>query len=123
MADLVIEGQDLVVKLSPLEKLAAFRGDVRVPLHSVIAVKVDEHPWRSLRGVRAPGTGLPGVIAYGVRRYPSGRDFAALLSKRDAVTVDLGHPSPFARLVVSVPDGEACVTALRQAVDSARAPI
>lgn len=116
MADIVIEGEDLVVKLSPLEKLAAFRGDVRVPLNAVSGVKPDRHPWISLRGIKAPGTGLRGVIAYGVRRYPGGKDFAALLRKRKAVTVDLDAPSPFARLVVSVGDAEECVERLQRAI-------
>ena len=37
MAKLTIDGPDLVVGLSWLEKLGAFRGNVRVPLHAVRA--------------------------------------------------------------------------------------
>lgn len=121
MANLVLDGEHLVVKLSPLEKLAAFRGDVKVPLHAVSAVKLDAHPWLSLRGIRAPGTGLPGVIAYGVRRYPGGKDFAALLHKRKAITIDLSDQSPFARLVVSAKNAEACVEQLQRVAGRAAA--
>ena len=78
MAKLTIDGPDLVVGLSWLEKLGAFRGNVRVPLHAVRAAQADAEPWSALRGVRSPGTGIPGVIALGTRHYVGGRDFAAL---------------------------------------------
>jgi hypothetical protein len=70
MARLKIDGSDLVVKLSLLEKMGAFHGNIRVPLSAVRAADADPEPWSALRGIRAPGTGLPGVIALGVRRYP-----------------------------------------------------
>jgi len=116
MGRLVVEGEELVVRLSPLERLAAVRGDVRVPLCAVQEVDVEPRPWRALRGVRAPGTGLPGVIAYGVRRLTGGRpDFAAVLGRGPAVRVELASPSPFARLLLSLPDPDAAVAAVRAA--------
>jgi len=59
MATLAVDGNELVVRLSALEKIGALRGNIRVPLASVRAVRVSETPWSELRGVRAPGTGLP----------------------------------------------------------------
>ena len=115
MARLLVEGTDLVVRLSPLERLAALRDDVRVPLSSVRSVDVEPNPWSALRGIRAPGTGIPGVISYGVRRFRGGTDFAAVRARRPAVRVELDPPAPFGRLVVSVPDADAAVRAIRTA--------
>ncbi len=116
MAELNIEGDELVVHLSGWERLAAFRGDVRVPLAAVRAAEAEERPWQALRGIRAPGTGFPGVIAYGVRRITGDRvDFAAVLSKRPAVRVELAPPSPFARLLVSVSDAVEASARIRRA--------
>ena len=113
MADLVVAGDELVVRLSGWERLAAFHGDVQVPLAAVRSVVVEPDPWRALRGLRAPGTGIPGVIAYGVRRMTGGRpDFAAILRRRPAVRVELDPPSTFARLVVSVADVDGTVAAV-----------
>jgi hypothetical protein len=39
----------------------------------VSEVVVEPNAWAALRGVRAPGTGLPYVIAYGTRRFPAAR--------------------------------------------------
>jgi hypothetical protein len=41
MAELIVEGPELVVRLSWLEKLAALRGNVRVPLRAVRSARVD----------------------------------------------------------------------------------
>lgn len=115
MAKLVVEGPDLVVRLSPLEKLGAFRGDVRVPLRTVRSVYVEPEPYSALRGIRAPGTGIPGVIALGTRRFPGGEDFAAVQGGGPAVRVDLADDAKFGRLIVSVPDPESTVAEIRGA--------
>lgn len=103
-----------------MERLAAMRGDVRVPLDDVQAVAQESDPWGSLRGVRAPGTGIPGVAAYGVRRLTGDRpDFAAVHGCGPAVRVELGPGAPFGCLIVTVPDPEATVTELRECLKPA----
>jgi hypothetical protein len=56
VASLEVDGTDLVVRLSDLEKLAAFRSQVRVPVTSVRSVALEPNPWGALRGFRSPGT-------------------------------------------------------------------
>ena len=68
MAEVAVVDGQVVVRLSGWERAAAFRGDVAVPVWAVRAVVREPRPWAALRGIRAPGTGWPGVIAYGVRR-------------------------------------------------------
>lgn len=105
MASLRLIDDRLVLRLSALEKIAAVRGDIQVPLSQVEAVAVEEQPWRHLRGIRAPGTGFPGVIAYGVRLATGGApDFAALRGRGPAVRVDLCAGARYGRLLVTVPD-------------------
>lgn len=115
MAKLIVDGPDLVVRLSSLEKLGALRGDVRVPLSTVRSAEVEPHPWAAVRGIRAPGTGIPGVIALGTRRFLQGKDFTAVVGGRPAVRVDLSEESPFSRLVVSVADPDTTLAAIRGA--------
>lgn len=117
MAALEVTTDDLVVTLAWAEQMAAMRREVRVPLSAVCKVCVDRDPWSSLRGIRAPGTGIPGVVAYGVRRMTGNRpDFAALHGRGPAVRVELTPDSPYGRLLVTVADTDATVAALRAEV-------
>jgi hypothetical protein len=114
---LAIEGLELVVHLSPVEKLAALRGDVRFPLSSVTDVVVEPNVWDALRGIRAPGTGVPYVLAYGRRRWLGGSDLALVRGgKRPGLRVDFDHDAPFARLVATVADPQASAEAIRSAL-------
>jgi hypothetical protein len=113
MAEIRIEADELVVELSELEKVGALRGDVHAPLSAVRVVRVAEDPRPELRGMRAPGTGIPGVIALGSRRG-AGHDFVAVYHNRPAVVVELDG-AEFDRLVITVPDPEATAAELRAA--------
>jgi hypothetical protein len=113
VASLAVSGDLLLLRLSPLEKVAANRGDIRVPLTQVVAVAVEERPWNALRGIRAPGTGLPGVIAYGTRLGTGGPpDFAALHGRGPAVRIELCPGARYGRLLVTVPDAPTTAAAV-----------
>jgi hypothetical protein len=119
MATLETDGDALVVRLSAFERLAALRGDVRVPLSAITSVEIEPDPWSALRGIRAPGTGWPGVIAYGVWRFSGGRDFVLVRSRRPAVRIDLDGASTFARLLITIDDPEGWVDMIQHAVAKA----
>ena len=113
MARLGVEGENLVLDLSGLEKVEGFHGDVRVPLTSVREVRSVDDPWAELRGIRAPGTGLPGVIAVGTRLGKEIRDFAAVHGRGPAVVVEL-EGAEFDRLVVTEDDAQSAAAELRR---------
>lgn len=102
MATLAVEGAELVIRLSWPEKLGSLHGDVRVPLSAVRSVTVEPRPWGLVRGVRPAGTGIPGVIALGTRRFSRVKDFTVVYGSRPVVRIELGADSPFARLLVRV---------------------
>src|SRR5579863_9254562 len=109
---LVVAGSDLLVKMSEVEQFEALHADVRVPLSTVRTVRVVDDAWPELRGIRAPGTGIPGVIAVGTRRGSFGKDFAVVHGKEIAVVVDLDGAA-YSRLVVTTPDAENVAAAIR----------
>jgi hypothetical protein len=111
MATLTCEGGDLVVRLSRLERLGAFHGDVHVPLTAVQSVHVSADPFREVRGLRAPGTGVPRRIALGTWRRRGGKDFVALRAGRPAVVVHL-RAGPLRRLLISAEDADAVAAAI-----------
>jgi hypothetical protein len=115
VAELDVDGNDLVLRMRTKEKAEGFHGDIRVPLAAVTAVRPVDDPWPELRGIRAPGTGIPGVVAVGTRRGGFGKDFAAVHGKGPAVVVDLDG-AEFARLVVTTDDAAARARTITEAL-------
>jgi hypothetical protein len=103
VATLSVVGESLVVKMSWFERLEACHSDVSVKRSAVRDVRVVDSAWPELRGVRAPGTGIPGVVAVGTRRGGFGKDFAVVHGKGPAVVVELDGEK-YARLVVTADD-------------------
>lgn len=67
MAELVVEGDELVLRLSTAEKVEGVHGDLRAPRSAVRAVEVldDAHGAAGIRAGLKVGTRLPGVIEVG----------------------------------------------------------
>lgn len=106
MADLSLDGGDVVVHLRPLEVVLAWRREVRVPLSELRTVQVDQSPLESLSLWRFPGLAWPGSFALGSRRSPSGREFAAAYAGRPAVVLQ-SEGGRWQRVVVSHQDAVA----------------
>jgi len=103
MAELAIEHDELAVRLSLLEKLGALHGDLRVPRSAVRRVRVTSTPWNEVRGMRAPGTGVPGVIMLGTMRGMFGKDFCAVYRHQSAIVIEL-EDHPYQRLILCTPN-------------------
>ncbi len=114
MAELSVTGDTVKLELSRAEHWEGFRGDIEAPLTSITAVRVSDDPWTELRGLRAPGTGIPGVIAVGTRRGSFGRDFAAVHGKGAGVVVEFDGQL-FQRWVLSADDPGAIVARVSSA--------
>jgi hypothetical protein len=108
MAELTVHDDALTLTLSRVEHAEGFHRDLTVPLASLTAVRAVGDPWPELRGIRAPGTGMPGVVAVGTRRGAFGKDFAAVHGKGPAVVVELDNQE-FQRWVLTVDDPDAVV--------------
>ena len=113
MAKVIVDGPDLVVRLSPLEKLGAFHRDVRVPLRAVLSAQAEPHPWQAVRGIKAAGTGIPRVAILGTRYFKSGRDFVVLVARRPAIRVELSDEAPYEQLLLSVRDLKSTLAEIR----------
>jgi hypothetical protein len=61
MPKISITETELVVSLSPLERIAALSGDIRVPLKDLRGATIDPGIMKNI-GFRAPGTHLPGKL-------------------------------------------------------------
>ena len=80
MPALELTATHLIIRLSPLEKLAALSGDITLPAMAIRGATVaDKNWWRTL-GMRV-GTGLVGVVIAGRFYRKSGTTFVSWVRK------------------------------------------
>ena len=100
---LVLKRKDtLNLQLSFWEKVFSFHGNLEVSLDKLEKTYEAQNPWSKelLKGVRAPGTGVPFKILLGTMRYKGGKDFTAIY-KRKPVTVYEFKDYEFKRWIVT----------------------
>lgn len=121
MADLHVYPDRLEIRLTRAEKaLALRREDVVVRRDDIRSVAITEDPWIWIRGIRAPGMGVPLALAVGVWKFHGGKDFVIVKGKqRSAVIIDIEPDAgvapvdAFSRVIVSTPHATRLIEALR----------
>jgi hypothetical protein len=114
MAKVEIHGDELRACLSRVERLLAVHESFTVPLSSITGVTVDPGVGSEPKGIRAPGTHVPGLLTLGTYRRDGLRTFWAITRGSRAVCVTLTGTS-FDRLVVDVADPYGTVETLNRA--------
>jgi hypothetical protein len=67
-----------------------------------------DKPFGEIRGIRSPGTWVPGVVALGTWRRREGRDFVAVYRSKRGIVVDVdANQVNYQRIILSTndPDG------------------
>ncbi len=84
MARVLDDGVNLTLQLSFWEKIGGLKKGSVIPKTQLVSKTISNNPWSKevLKGVRAPGTGIPYVILLGTMRYKGGRDFTAIYKRR-----------------------------------------
>ena len=76
MAELLRDGDSLVLKLTTLEKVEGIHGEIRVPVSAVQSVEVLDDAIHAVHGLKMPGSEIPGVFAMGTFVSGQGTIFA-----------------------------------------------
>ena len=102
MAHVIEENGELILKLSLRERIFALHSSPKASASDLVSTSDSTNPWSAevLRGVRAPGTGLPYVVLLGTMRFKGGKDFTAIY-KRKPVKVYEFSGGEFQRWIVS----------------------
>jgi hypothetical protein len=119
MARVSIEAGELVVDVEGLDKLWALKSRLSIPLANVRGATLDPGMVRERKGVRAPGTHVPGVIVAGTFHHEGERVFWDVRDAAKAVVIELDDEQ-FARLVVQVEDPAATVDLVEGAISRPR---
>jgi hypothetical protein len=114
MATLSARNGTIAVRFTRIEKILGLLRDHHYPLSAVLSVTVEPHGLPAVRGLRAPGLGLPGVAKIGTFYGSDGKTLASVTRGRGAVIVRLVGVK-FDRLVIGADDPRGCAQELNAA--------
>lgn len=103
MAILVIDGEQLSLKLSRWERIAALWSPPTAQLAQVESIQFKDNLWSTecLQGFRAPGTGFPYVVMIGVMRRLKTKDFCVIKGKKPGVMITFSS-GPYQRWIYTL---------------------
>ena len=109
MVDLSIANGNLELHVRGADKLWAFKSSLEIPLAHIAGVRSDptiaEGWWK---GIRLPGTNLPGVITAGTFYQHGKRVFWDVHNPDNTIVIEL-HDERYGELIVEVADPAASV--------------
>jgi len=116
MTEVEITGGALIVHVKGMDRLWSLKSQLEIPLSHVLGAEADPqvasgHP----KGLRAPGTHLPGVITAGTFYQEGDRVFWDVHDPEKAIVIRL-EDERYARLVIEVEDPSTTVAAIEEAI-------
>ena len=107
---LKVVGARLTYELTPIEKLGAFGNSPTANVTNLVTYFREENPWtvKTMRGIRAPGTGFPYVIMLGTLWHRRGRDFCVVYKRRPVLVLEFRNEK-FQRWVIPMTEANFAV--------------
>jgi hypothetical protein len=123
MPKLELTEDQLIIRLSPVEKLAATRGDVKVNGIAIRGATVVDKKWWTTLGMRI-GTGLPGLVIAGTFIQPGDRAFVSWTRKAGlpleitlaAKMAPAARGTKYTRIIVGVEDAQGWADKINDAI-------
>ncbi len=118
MANVEVNGKNLEIHVTGLDRILALTSTVSVPLTHVSGADQDvEEASVVFHGLKFPGTGIPGVVTAGSFLKQDEWTFWDVHDPNQAVIIRL-HDEHYSRLVIGVNDPAATVALIQAAVAS-----
>lgn len=119
MTEIEITEDSLIVHVKGVDRFLALKSQLEVPLSHVIGAEIDpgtEHDFNSWTlGLKAPGTGLPGIIRAGTWYTNTGKVFWDVHDPYSAITIRLADET-YNRLVIQVADPATTIATIEDAI-------
>ncbi|MFF9573432.1 hypothetical protein [Streptomyces sp. NPDC014685] len=115
MAHISIDDDNLIVEIEGLDRLWALKSRLTIPLAHVRGATADPGIAKEPKGLRSPGTHVPGVVTAGTFHVNGERVFWDVRDPAKAVVIQLDDER-YARLVIQVSDPRATVSLVEDAL-------
>ena len=117
MVNLQIDGDRVTVKVLGLHKIWAFRSSLTFRVSNVVDVRFDPGVTVGLyRGLRMPGTHIPGVVVAGTYYREKRKEFWDVGKIENSIVIDL-QSETYDRLVIETRDPLETIALLTEAME------
>lgn len=118
MVEVMVVAEHLHLEVQGLDKLWALKSALTIPLEHVRGARIDPEPVQDWwKGIRAPGTYLPGVITAGTFYRHGKKVFWDVHDSDKAIVIELSDDQ-YDELIVEVDDPEATVKEINRALEA-----
>jgi hypothetical protein len=98
-----VSRNSITIEMRGLSSLWAFKRRLKIPLDQVREARIEPDARRLLKGIRASGTHVPGLITAGTYRSRRNKTFWFIWRGKNAVVIDLAGNS-YDQIVLEVDD-------------------
>lgn len=114
MATIAIDNDQLIIEQTAVDTVLSLRSTLRFQISSVRGVTVDPSVGSEPKGIRAPGTHVPGFVVAGTFRHEGRKTFWNIRRGTNALVITLDHED-FDQLIVEVDDPFAAMELINKA--------
>ncbi|HEX6489028.1 MAG TPA: hypothetical protein VF137_09210 [Candidatus Dormibacteraeota bacterium] len=115
MARVVIRGGELDIELGTWEGLLSLHDDVAIDVGNIESIEAVPFEVIHPRGLRLPGTGVPGLVHAGTYVDAQGREFWAVVGPHPMLVIECSG-GDWRRVAVGMEDAEAQAEGLRRQI-------
>lgn len=115
MAQITINPANLKIELTKNEQFWGLHRSLIVPGKQVVGAQALGKGWLRTLGLRAPGTGLPGIMVAGTFRRRGDKSFVSWTRGTQPLQINLTG-NKYDRIIVGVKDAEALADTINSAI-------
>lgn len=104
MVQITINKSSFVFEIMGWHKLWSLKSKLTIPRENIVKAYQDESEIKFWKGLRMPGTEIPGLIAAGTF-YKNGRNFWDVSNKKNAIVITL-RDHYYKKLIIEVENPE-----------------
>ncbi len=110
MVSVTFNNGNFIFDIKGFHKIWALKSSIHVPQQNIIKAYQDDQEFTFWKGLRMPGTEIPGIIAAGTF-YKKGKNFWDVMRKENAIVVTLKNHS-YKKLIIEVENPESIIQLL-----------
>lgn len=116
MVIVTVDNDNLILNVKGLGKFLALKSKLVIPLANIKGVTADPGAFDMPKGLRAPGTAVPGIVYAGTFYHEGDKVFWDVHNRANTIVIELANEE-FNRLVIEVKSVEETIKLIEENIN------